>query len=113
MTTIHVLTKTLKGGYGPIINHFNENKPPGFNPIRELCVWEGGFEIDLEEPFLEQAKLKMINNPMCDKNSLVRQVRWSDGKLLSFHYNSFTEEQTMLLFHALQHSLGEENVGWC
>ncbi len=112
MKIIKVLPKTLKGGYSPIINYFNEFKPPGCNPIRELCVWEGGFEIDLEEPFLEQAKLKMINNPMRDKNSLVRQVRWSDGKLLSFHHTPLTEEQTMLLFKALQHSLGEENVVW-
>uniref|UniRef100_A0A6C0HQ08 Uncharacterized protein n=1 Tax=viral metagenome TaxID=1070528 RepID=A0A6C0HQ08_9ZZZZ len=112
MKIIKVLPKTLKGGYKPIINRFNDTKPPGCNPIRELCVWEGGFEIDLEEPFLEDAKLKMINNPILDKNSLVRQVRWSDGKLSNFHYNSLTEEQTMLLFQALQFILGEENVVW-
>ena len=113
MKIIKVLPTTLKCGYEPIVKRFNDTKPPGCNSIRELGAWEGGVEIDLEEPFLEQAKLKMINNPMRDKNSLVRQVRWSDGKLLSFHYNSLTEEQTMLLFQALQHSLGEENVVWC
>jgi len=112
MKIIKVLTTTLKGGYEPIVNHFNDNKPLGCNSIRKLGACEGGFEFDLEEPFLEQAKLKMINNPMRDTNSLLRQVRWSDGKLLNLHYNSLTEEQTMLLFQALQHSLGEENVVW-
>ena len=113
MPTINVLTKTLKDGYAPILKHFNEFKPPGCNSIRQLGASEGGFELDLEEPFLEQAKLKMIHNPMRDINSLLRQVRWHNGKLLSFHHNSLTEEQTMLLFRALQFSLGEENVVLC
>ena len=113
MKIIKVLPTTLKCGYEPIVKRFNDTKPPGCNSIRELGASEGGFEFDLEEPFLEQAKLKMINNPMRDKNSLLRQVRWSDGKLLNLHYNSLTEEQTMLLFQSLQHSLGEENVVLC
>ena len=113
MSTIHVLTDKIKGGYNPIIKYFNDNKPEGCNPIRELMVYEGGFEIDLEPALLEVAKLEMIGNPMRDKNSLVRQVRWSGGKLLSFHHNTFTSKQTILLFCALQHCLGEENVVWC
>ena len=113
MSTIHVLTDKIKCGYNPIIKYFNDNKPAGCNPIRELMVYEGGFEIDLEPALLEVAKLEMIGNPMRDKNSLVRQVRWSGGKLLSFHHNAFTSEQTILLFHALQHCLGAENVVWC
>jgi len=113
MLTIQVLKDKLTGGYDPIIAHFNQNKSDECLPIRELGVYEGGFEIDLEPELLKQAKLEMINNPMRDKNHLVRQLRWSNGKLLSGPYITFTAEQTMWLFGALQHSLGAENVVLC
>jgi hypothetical protein len=108
--TIHVLIDNLPGGYEPIVQFYNANKPDHLNKIFKNKVAEGGFETLLEEDLLEKAK----KDPWCDANSLVRQVRWYSGKLLSkCGYNPLTNEQTQLLFRALQHSCGEKNVVWC
>lgn len=109
MSTIHVLTETLKDGYAPILQYYNTNKPFHWNPILEGGFAEGGFEIKLEHELLQEAK----KDRYYDKNSVVRQVRWCKGKLESGLYIPLTEEQTVLLFQALQHSLGKENVVLC
>jgi hypothetical protein len=105
MTTIKVLIDTLPGGYGPIIEYYNANKPADWMPIAKAGVAEGGFEIKLNPDELAR---KM--NWYSDYNDRVRQLRWSDGKLLSNCYVGFTDEQTALLFQALQQSLGDQVI---
>ena len=101
MTTIKVLTDTLSGGYDPILTHYNANKPHGWNPLRRLKVYEGGFEIALNN--------ESYTRPT-DYNDMVKQLRWSRGCLSSGGYIGFNCEETLLLFKALQHSLGEDKV---
>jgi hypothetical protein len=100
MTTIKVLTDTLSGGYGPILEYYNTNKPHDWNPLRRLQVYEGGFEIALNESYTRPT----------DYNDSVKQLRWSRGCLSSGGYIGFNFEETFLLFKALQHSLGEDKV---
>ena len=109
MTTIHVLTEKLKGGYKPILDFYNQNKPSEWTELKEAGVCEGGFECDL--PIEELVVMRQTR--YSDKNNLVQQVRWSRGKLLSMGYRGLGYEQTQLLFRALQHSLGEDKVVWC
>ena len=109
MTTIHVLTEKLKGGYKPILDFYNQNKPEEWTELKEAGVAEGGFECDL--PIEELVVLRQSR--YSDKNNLVQQVRWSRGKLLSMGYIGLGYEQTQLLFRALQHSLGDDKVVWC
>ena len=104
MTTIKVLTDTLSGGYGPILEYYNTNKSPGWNPLRRSQVYEGGFEIALNEKTNES-----YTRPT-DYNDRVKQLRWSRGCLRSGGYIGFNCEETLLLFKALQHSLGEDKV---
>jgi hypothetical protein len=110
MSTIHVLTDKLKGGYQPILDFYNQNKPSEWTELREAGVCEGGFECDL--PAEEVIDIKK-NRYLCDIDSLVQQVRWSRGKLLSMGYIGLGYEQTKLLFRALQHSLGVDQVVMC
>ena len=69
MTTIHVLTDKLKGGYQPIINFYNQNKPVEWTELRKAGVCEGGFEC-----YLPSKKIKEIkaNTYLCDKNILIQ-----------------------------------------
>ena len=106
MSTIHVLTEKLKGGYQPILDFYNQNKPAEWTELQEAGVCEGGFECDL--PIDELVVMKMSR--YSDKNNLVQQVRWSQGKLLSMGYKGLGHEQTELLFRALQNSLGADQV---
>ena len=107
MTTIHVLTDELPGGYKPIIDFYNQNKPSEWSELRKADVSEGGFECYLPNKNLEEIKKKLY---LYDMNTLVQQVRWSDGKLLSMGYIGLGYEQTQLLFKALQHILGADQV---
>jgi hypothetical protein len=106
MTTIKVLTSTLAGGYGPICNFYNANKPEGSMPISPLQRAEGGFQISFspEEKKDHLGWLKSRSS-LYDDNDTIRQLRWSDGKLLSQGYIGFTEEQTQMLFTALKNTV--------
>jgi hypothetical protein len=44
------------------------------------------------------AKLEMINNPMRNNNHSVRQLRWSNGKLLSEQYIKFVVYQLIYFY---------------
>lgn len=109
MSTIHVLTDKLKGGYQPILDFYNQNKPSEWTELREAGACEGGFECDL----LIDELVVMRQSRYSDKNNLVQQVRWSRGKLLSMGYIGLGYEQTELLFRALKHSLGADQVVMC
>jgi len=105
MATIQVLTDILSGGYEPILNYYNANKSDKWNPLRQLEVAEGGFEIELNAEELKR-QVKWTT----DRNDEVKQLRWNHGRLSSCGYTGFNEKETELLFKALQHSLGEDNV---
>jgi hypothetical protein len=111
MFTIKVLLKTLPGGYKPILDTYNANRPEGSEPIREAGVCEGGFEIPLNivERTLKSGHARTIGR-LLDANDYVRQLRWSRGKLQSGYHNGFNEEEVLLLYNALVHVLGKDNV---
>jgi len=106
MSTIQVITPTLKGGYGPIVEYYNTHKPKNWQPIQEAKVCEGGFEIRF-------TKEELGDKTPSDYNDKVKQVRWSKSRLItySWHYG-FSGEETMLLYMALKSSLGEDNVSF-
>ena len=108
MATIQVLVDTLSGGYEPILTYYNANKSEKWNPLRQLEVAEGGFEIELNAEELKHS-LKW-STALTDRNDEVKQLRWNHGRLSSCGYNGFNEEETELLFKSLQHSLGEDKV---
>jgi hypothetical protein len=127
MTTIKVLTPTLKGGYAPIIAYYNNNKPDSWMPLRIASVAEGGFEIPLKRKELKHraewcSRLsggayyppntaeEDDDSYRLDYNDKVKQVRWNDGRLESGFYIPFDQEETALLFLALNNSLGDANV---
>jgi hypothetical protein len=109
MSTIKVLTNTLKGGYGPIIKYYNENKAADAMELRELARSEGGFELSLNTEQLESQQ-DWHNQMFLDDNDTIKQLRWSRGRLESGCYIGFNKQETALLFRALQHSLGAESV---
>ena len=112
MSTIKVLTNTLKGGYEPIITFYNENKPMDAMELRKLDRSEGGFELSLNAQQLASQRewSSRFSRFGLDDNETIKQLRWSRGRLESGCYIGFNEEETALLFRALQHSLGAESV---
>ena len=112
MSTIKVLTDTLKGGYEPIIRYYNENKPEDAMELRKLDRSEGGFELSLnmEQLASQREWSSRFNRFGLDHNETIKQLRWSRGRLESGCYIGFNKEETALLFRALQHSLGAQNV---
>ena len=112
MSTIQVLPETLKGGYKPICDYYNANKPADWAPLSKLQRAEGGFEIYLTQ---EELKSSLEWNKrmgiLSDNNDCIRQLRWVGKGFLKSEFNiGFTKEQTELLFQALQHSLGQDQV---
>ena len=112
MSTIYVLTPTLKDGYGPICDYYNANKPADWTRISKLQRSEGGFEVDLNpEEKKRQSEWNKRMGGLSDDNDKIRQLRWTNnGYLKSNGYLGFTWEQTQLLFQSLQHSLGADKV---
>jgi hypothetical protein len=112
MSTIQVLPETLKGGYAPICAYYNANKPADWMPLSKLQRAEGGFEINLtqEELTCSTAWAYRMGTIM-DINNKIRQLRWiGNGYLKADRHIGFDGKQTQLLFKALQHSLGEDQV---
>ena len=104
---ISVGLETLRGGYRPILDYYNLNRPEGSQPLCEAGVCEGGFEIPLSK---EELALYKNRGLTLDPNRKVRQLRWNKGELVSMGYQALTQEETILLYHALCYSLGNENV---
>ena len=108
MTTIKVLAETIECGYGPICDFYNANKPTDSMPISQLQRAEGGFQINFS-PQEKQDRIDRLKSRgfLYDNNDTIRQLRWSNGELTSQFYIGFTEEQTKLLFTALQNTVGQ------
>jgi hypothetical protein len=112
MTTIKFIADKLYGGYQPILDFYNENKPLGAEPLGRCLTAEGGFEIKLNPEELKQHLEHMPRfSTFTDYNDTVKQLRFTgDSKLTSGGYMGFNKEETELLFRALQHSLGADQV---
>ena len=108
---IKVLTSTLPGGYAPIVENYNTNKPAHWSAIREAGVCEGGFEVPMNAAEINKLKQYNSNKKLLDKNDYVRQLRWSNGKLCSFiSYPPLRDEEQLLLAKALAAVLGADKV---
>jgi len=106
---IKFIIDKLIGGYQPVLDYYNLNKPEGSLQLCRAGVAEGGFEIHLTE---EEMKNIQEHNYYCDYNSTVRQLRFggSGSTLTSGYHMGFTREETLLLFKALESSLGVGQV---
>jgi len=95
---IRVLVDTIK--YQPVLDYYNSNKPEEEEQLEILDRAEGGFQI----------QIPLMKGKMVDPNKQIRQLRWSNGRLVSHvclnYYTGFTEKQTMMLFEALVYALG-------
>ena len=109
MSTIKVLTDTLRGGYGPIIEYYNQHKSADSTPISKLDRSEGGFQKCLNQAEITRYR-EWNRSPFADENDTIKQLRWCNGRLESGCYIGFNDKETELLFRALQHSLGAECV---
>lgn len=112
MTTIKALTNKLTGGYKHVLDYYNNNKDSSWEPLQQSRTAEGGFEISLNTEELKRRKewLKQIN-AIGDYNDTVRQLRWfHNSELTSGCHNGFTEEETTLLFKALQYTCGADKI---
>ena len=105
---ITVLTDNLpKNGYRDILNYYNANKPYNWKDLRKAGVYEGGFEVPKNESEIEELQKRYR---YLDPNERVRQLRWSNGRLLSLGHFPLSDEETLLLYQALKHVLGESLV---
>ena len=100
--TIKVLVDTID--YKPVLDYYNSNKEAGEPPLKILNRKEGGFEIELPENQWKKDYMGFV-----DANGKIRQLRWSEGRLVS-NYISFTAKQGILLYEALVHSLPPGSV---
>ena len=98
---ITVSISTLPNGYQPILDHYNNNRDQSTPPLEKLPRCEGGFMIKFED--YDQIKDFEINNK-------IQQLRWCKRQLVSDIYIGFNDTQLELLYDALVHSLGENNV---
>ena len=95
---IGVKTRTLPFGYQPIIDYYNEHRVEGFE-LEKLPRCEGGFMIKLPES-------QWLG---VDPDLKIRQLKWCRGQLIR-GWIGFDNTQLSLLFDALSHCLGENNV---
>jgi len=108
MKYIQVLVDRLPvNGYRDICKYYNNRKQDESQPIYKAGVCEGGFEICLNETEIQRLKSR---KHVLDPNDTVRQVRWSNGWLHNMYYMVLKEDETLLLFEALQSVLGKDNV---
>lgn len=97
--TICLKVNILPNGYTPILDYYNNNRGEGTEELQELNRLEGGFMIKIPE-----------NKDEPDANDRIRQLRWSNLRLVSDIYIGFNDEQLNLLYEALVNYLGENNV---
>ncbi len=87
--------------YGIVLDYYNKNKKISDIQLEKLDRCEGGFQFQIIEK----------QHDDCDSNEKIRQLRWYKGYLIPHkRYETFTEEEILLLFESLKHVLGEENV---
>ena len=97
--TICLKVNILPNGYTPILDYYNNNRGEGTEELQELNRLEGGFMIKIPE-----------NKDEPDANDRIRQLRWSNLRLVSDIYIGFNDEQLNLLYEAFVNYLGENNV---
>ena len=97
--TICLKVNILPNGYTPILDYYNNNRGEGTEELQELNRLEGGFMIKIPE-----------NKDEPDANDRIRQLRWSNLRLVSDIYIGFNDEQLNLLYKAFVNYLGENNV---
>jgi len=97
--TICLKVNILPNGYTPILDYYNNNRAEGTEELQELNRLEGGFMIKIPE-----------NKDEPDANDRIRQLRWSNLRLVSDIYIGFNDEQLNLLYEAFVNYLGENNV---
>ncbi len=79
-----------------ILDYYNSNKCDDEENLERLDRAEGGFQIKLPENEIVKRS----------ENYMIRQLRWSKGKLIVAPYTiGFTEKQKILLFYALNYAL--------
>lgn len=102
MNTIRVLANTIsKEEFEQILEYYNTYKTEDENPLERLDRTEGGFQIQLPSD-----KWKIDDYlGFADVNDKIRQLRWSNGRLVSGLYTGFTPKQYMLLYDALAYAL--------
>lgn len=86
-----------------VINYYNQNKKDTDNPLKKLDRSEGGFEIELN---------KSINIfiGLSNPNNKIKQLRWTNKRLLSGIYHDFNNLEKELLYNALCNVFGKEYV---
>lgn len=114
MSSIKFIAEKLYGGYQPILDYYNKNKPAEAEPLEKTSAVEGGFEIKLNKTELEK-HLKQLEkwrgSTLRDYNDTVKQMRFTgNSELTSGGHVGFSKAETKLLFQALQHSLGADQV---
>lgn len=97
--TICLKVNILPNGYTPILDYYNNNREEGTEELQELNRLEGGFMIKIPE-----------NKDEPDANDRIRQLRWSNLRLVSDIYIGFNDEQLNLLYEAFVNYIGENNV---
>ena len=98
--TVDIITKEM---YISIIEFYNTTKPVNEAPLEILDRCEGGFQIQI----LDNHKDSNIDN--YDKNTKIKQLRWSKKCLVPFkNYKSFSKDETFLLFRSMHRVLGDK-----
>jgi hypothetical protein len=85
-----------------ILDYYNTNKPCNEEQLELLDRYEGGFKINLPD----------MKDLLCDDNQKIKQLRWHNSCLVSQSYIRFNKEEETLLYNALAHILGNENVSY-
>ena len=96
--------------YSQVLDYYNSHIPEGSNTLKQAYATEGGFMVDLTAVEIGSRK---SSNP----NDHIKQVRWYRKSLIGGppgHYPDihFSENETLLLYHALCFVFGSEQVAW-
>lgn len=86
-----------------ILRYYNNNRlcPEKDAPLELLPCREGGFQIANRE-----LQIKWFHHR-------IKQLRWNYNILVTYHNHlSFSKEEERLLYGAMRHVLGRENVQW-
>jgi hypothetical protein len=91
-----------------ILDFYNLKKSSDEEPLELLNRCESGFKI----------QISYMKGHQCDENKKIKQLRWSNGYLVSQNKNcivsqnyiGFTEKEQLLLYNSLVTVLGANNV---
>jgi hypothetical protein len=100
--TIRILTNIKETEYEKILAFYNKYRPETAKPLEILECAEGGFKIEVD-----------YVTPNIDYNKNIRQLRWFNQRLVKYGlFDSFTNDEEILLFKALSNVLGKNNMEW-